>query len=181
MQVVPGGSARCCTGACTADNLPPCPPPKKTTQPLPQVAGERALESVTAVDASVLPFFRAAAQKLLEVGWCGLEWSREVSADAVAAVHKPAAAVRRVAPVGKANLQGLAAGPSQAAHMRMRMPTPSAAPPWHPTSAPPRGPRPRRATPFPLPYRRAWAALRMRWPWRWPRSPAMWRCGRARC
>lgn len=35
-----------------------------------QVAGERALESVTAVDASVLPFFRAAAQKLLEV--CGL-------------------------------------------------------------------------------------------------------------
>ena len=33
----------------------------------PQVAGERALESVTAVDASVLPFFRAAAQKLLEV------------------------------------------------------------------------------------------------------------------
>lgn len=36
-----------------------------------QVAGERALESVTAVDASVLPFFRAAAQKLLEVRQMG--------------------------------------------------------------------------------------------------------------
>lgn len=47
-------------------------------QHLLQVAGERALESVTAVDASVLPFFRAAAQKLLEVRGLTACWWRKV-------------------------------------------------------------------------------------------------------